>query len=52
MVEWKNRKDPSDVEYELYDYEADPLETKNIAADAPEVLEKMKEILSAHPEAK
>lgn len=52
LVEWKNRKDPSDVEYELYDYETDPLETKNIAADAPEVLEKMKEILSAHPEAK
>ncbi len=53
MVEWKPIGAPaSDAEYELYDYETDPLETQNIAADRPEVLAKLKAILARHPEAK
>lgn len=52
MVEWKNWDDKSDVMYELYDYEKDPLETKNIANEEKQILEEMKKILVRHPEAK
>ncbi len=51
MVEWKNWENPSDVIYELYDYEKYPLETKNIADQEPKVLESMQKILATHPEA-
>jgi len=52
MVEWKKWNDPNDVVYELYDFKTDPLETKNIASEQPEVLAEMKQILARHPEAK
>ncbi len=53
MVEWKEIDAAKDTaEYELYDYEKDPLETKNIANDAPEVLAELQAILARHPEAK
>jgi iduronate 2-sulfatase len=53
MVEWKAPGAPaSTAEYELYDYEKDPLETKNLAASQPEVLASLKAILATHPEAK
>lgn len=53
MVEWKVPGTESNTaEYELYDYETDPLETKNLAADRPELLASMKAILATHPEAK
>ena len=39
------------AEFELYDYEEDALEKKNIAASNPEVLSRMKAILARHPEA-
>lgn len=52
MVEWKvPGADASEAEYELYDYEKDPLETANIAAQHPETLEKLKALLAQHPEA-
>lgn len=51
MVEWKNMNDPSDVEYELYDYDGGLLERRNIAAEQPEVLAKLQAILRRHPEA-
>ncbi len=52
LVEWKNHGEPaSQAEYELYDYESDPNETKNLAASLPEVLGKMQAILARHPEA-
>jgi iduronate 2-sulfatase len=52
MVEWKvPGADASDAEYELYDYEEDPLETVNIAGSNPEVLAKLKAILGTQPEA-
>ena len=40
------------VEYELYDYKNDPLETVNLAGKQPEVLAMMKKILAKHPQAK
>ncbi len=53
MVQWFNPKDPSaEIIYELYDYEEDPLETRNHALSKPNVLEQMKGILSKHPLAK
>lgn len=52
MVEWKvPGADASEAEYELYDYEKDPLETANISAQHPETLKQLKTLLSQHPEA-
>ena len=53
MVEWKKPgTDSTDAEFELYDYETDPLETQNLATEKPEVLAELKAILATHPEAK
>jgi len=53
MVEWKEiGADPSTAEFELYDYEADPLETRNLAGDQPETLAQLQAILATHPEAR
>ena len=53
MVEWRRRNESADqAEYELYDYQLDPLEKQNLADRLPEVLEAHKEILAQHPEAK
>ena len=50
LVEWKNHtKQNDEAEYELYDYQSDPHETKNHAAARPKVLEKLKTILAKHP---
>jgi hypothetical protein len=52
LVEWKKAgADPETAEIELYDYETDPLETKNLAADKPEVVSQLREILAGYPEA-
>lgn len=52
FVEWKKPGQPAaGAEVELYDYEADPLEKKNLAAEQPEVVKRLREILSAYPEA-
>ena len=54
LVEWKipgSAADTADIE--LYDYTADPLETKNIAAEKPEIVTRMRAILAQNfPEAK
>lgn len=51
LVEWKRIDQPTDAaEYELYDYETDPLETKNLAAELPEVVEELKETLASYPQ--
>lgn len=51
LVEWKEFGAAVDTaEYELYDYEEDPLETRNLAAERLEVLEELKTILARHPE--
>ncbi len=52
LVEWRNPIEPPDsAEWELYDYETDPLETRNLADEKPEVMDELKAILARHPEA-
>lgn len=51
LVEWRNVGDPAgSAELELYDYESDPNETRNIAADEPETVGKLRAILASYPE--
>ncbi len=53
LVEWKKIGAPaSEADLELYDYEADPLERKNLAAAQPEVVAHLRAMLARHPEAK
>src|SRR6185295_5270923 len=53
LVQWKwPRQDASAAEYELYDYQVDPAETKNLAAEQPNVVAELKAILAAQPAAK
>ena len=53
LVEWKNHSDPNaEVDYELYDYKADPRETQNQYADRPKIAKRLKTILSKHPSPK
>ncbi len=52
MVEWKRPgEDPSTARYELYDYQRDPEETRNLATKESETLEALKAILHRYPEA-
>ena len=53
LVEWKKPGAPADTAaFELYDYQTDPLETRNLAAEQPQVLAQLRAILAQHPEAK
>ena len=53
LVEWKKPgAAPETAILELYDYEADPAETKNLAAEQPEVVAQLRALLAQHPEAK
>jgi iduronate 2-sulfatase len=53
LVEWKKPGAPADTaDLELYDYTADPLETKNLAAAQPGTVAELRAILNRHPEAK
>src|SRR5262249_5305004 len=53
LVEWKKPGSPaSTADFELYDYKADPLETKNLASTKPEIVKQLEAILAAQPEAK
>lgn len=50
LVEWRAFGAPSEsAEYELYDYELDPLETKNVATRMPDVVKQLKAVLSKYP---
>jgi iduronate 2-sulfatase len=52
LVEWKKPGAPVDTaEFELYDYEADPRETKNLAASQPAVVTQLRALLAKQPEA-
>lgn len=52
LVEWKTPEaDPETAELELYDYELDPKEKRNIASDQPLVTASLKAILQTYPEA-
>lgn len=51
LVEWnKIGGAPEKAVYELFDYEADPQEHRNLAAERPEVLGRLKSLLAAQPE--
>jgi iduronate 2-sulfatase len=53
LVEWKAISAPvSTAVYELYDYEKDPLETKNLIKDLPDVVTHLQSLLATQPEAK
>jgi len=49
LVEWHQTSGNQKTEYELYDYEADPLEKKNLASELPGVVKKLTAILARQP---
>jgi iduronate 2-sulfatase len=52
LVEWKRPGEaPERAEFELYDYQDDPLETRNLAAARPEEMARLRALLATHPEA-
>jgi iduronate 2-sulfatase len=53
LVEWKIPGASADTaELELYDYVEDPLEAKNLATERPDIVTRMRAIVSTQPEAK
>jgi iduronate 2-sulfatase len=52
LVEWKKPGAPVDsAAIELYDFQTDPRETKNVAVDQPDVVAKLRAILAKQGEA-
>ena len=52
LVEWKNPGAAADTaQLELYDYQTDPSETKNLAPEKPDVVAELRAILATYPEA-
>jgi len=52
LVEWRHPgSDEKAAQFELYDYETDPLERKNIAGSQPDVVNSLRKKLAAYPEA-
>jgi iduronate 2-sulfatase len=50
LVEWnKAGGSPDEAEIELYDYETDPLESRNHAQDNPEIVARLRKTLAAYP---
>ena len=50
LVEWRRPGEPEkNAQYELYDYQSDPLERENLAAKNPRVMQDLKTILAKHP---
>ena len=50
LVEWREfGADESSAEWELYDYQDDPLEKRNLAAERPEVVKELRALLAKHP---
>lgn len=53
MIRWTHTQDKQkEVIYELYDYQKDAQETKNIAAENPEVIKDLEAKLDQYPKAK
>ena len=42
-------KPAAKADYELYDYEAEPLEKRNLASEKPDVVKKLSAILARQP---
>jgi iduronate 2-sulfatase len=52
LIEWKKPgAAATTAELELYDYEKDPLETRNLAESQPDVVSRLRQLLAAQPEA-
>jgi iduronate 2-sulfatase len=52
LVEWKVPGTPAEkADLELYDYQTDPLEKKNVAAEQPEIVKELRAMLAREPEA-
>jgi iduronate 2-sulfatase len=52
LVEWKKPGAAADTaDIELYDYQTDSGETKNLASSEPVIVEQLRAILARHPEA-
>jgi len=53
LVEWKRPgSEPETAILELYDYQTDPAESRNLAAEQPELVAELRKILARHPEAR
>ncbi|MCC6234211.1 MAG: sulfatase [Verrucomicrobiales bacterium] len=53
LVEWKVPGAPAEsAAWELYDFETDPQERRNLASEQPEVVQRLRAILARHPEAR
>lgn len=52
LVEWKAIGEQGGQDYELYDYQTDPLERKNLAMERPQVVERLAAILATQPDPK
>jgi len=53
LVEWNQvSAPPESAVIELYDYQTDPNETRNLASEQPEVANQLRGILAKHPEAR
>jgi iduronate 2-sulfatase len=51
LVEWRQvGKSIESAEYELYDYKTDPQETRNLAADNPDIVVALRKILAKCPQ--
>jgi iduronate 2-sulfatase len=52
LVEWRRPGEPEkNAQYELYDYQSDPLERENFATKKPRVMQELKMILAKYPPA-
>lgn len=52
LVEWKQPGAAAETaDFELYDYESDPEERKNLATAQPQIVTELRAILARHPEA-
>ncbi|MFN9721173.1 MAG: sulfatase, partial [Planctomycetota bacterium] len=50
LVEWRKPSEPeSSAQYELYDYQTDPHETRNMATEAPDLVRELRSRLELHP---
>ncbi|MEW4570322.1 sulfatase [Tautonia sp. JC769] len=50
LVEWRRAGEPDDAaDFELYDYDVDPLETRNLASQRPEIVTRLRARLDAYP---